>query len=97
MITKNKHCSIPNDPEQKHNIKCAICGIQISFEKKEVYIKKSSYVCRRCLGNKKTELITVSYKHPKKGKLVYLQFLPNEKTPQEIIHNGKVYIQYGVH
>jgi len=43
-----KPCPIPTDPEQKNDIICAICGTPISFEKKEVYVKDSSYVCCDC-------------------------------------------------
>ena len=44
---ENNPCPIPTDPDQAHNITCAICGKPISFEKQEVYRTWSSYVCKK--------------------------------------------------
>lgn len=41
-----KPCNIPTDPDQKLNITCAVCGMEIDFRKKEVYISGPSYVCK---------------------------------------------------
>jgi len=42
----------------------------------------------------------VSYKHPKKHKLIYKEFETKElalKAPHEIVSNNQVFIQYGFH
>ena len=42
-------CPVPTDPEQRLDIKCAICGIPIDFRKGEVFLysKGCSYVCKK--------------------------------------------------
>lgn len=39
-------CSVPTDPDQRLDITCAHCGTEIDFRLGEVYINRSSYVCK---------------------------------------------------
>lgn len=52
----------------------------------------------KLIGTKqRTDMITASFKHPRRRKLIYGKYLTMKDIPKEIIHNGKTYFQYGVH